>query len=178
MWTFLLPCPVTVTICKETPNTVMLAYRSSAKKARSVNRLIKFIKNKCLERVQPSLSIEVLPSTSFTLSLPPKPKPILSLLRPTLTNFPPEISLSTGNLSQCMPTYLSPSLSTNTFQLPRSLKDVSLTTQPPPRSAILPNRQTYCTNCHKIFATIEDEKYHQEMQYEREDAYLLRIMLP
>ena len=156
----------------------MAAYRSPAKKARSVNRLIKFIKKKCLERVQPSLSIEVLPSTSFTLSLPPKPKPILSLSRPTLTNIPPEVSLSTGNLSQCTPTYLSPSLSTNTFQLPRSLKDVSVTTQPPPRSSILPNGQTYCTNCHKTFATIEDEKYHKETQYGREDCYLLRSMLP
>ena len=133
----------------------MAAYRSPAKKARSVNRLIKFIKNKCLERVQPSLSIEVLPSTSFSPSLPSKPKPMLSFSRPTLTDVPPEVPLN-QNL---------------TPYLPRSFKAVSLRTQPPPQSSVLiPNKQSYCKTCQKIFATKEDEKYHQDIQYGREDC--------
>ena len=133
-----------------------------SKKIRSVNRLIKFIKKKYLEEVQPSLSIEVLPSTLFTLSLPSKIKPILSFSRPILIDVPPEVTLN-QNL---------------TPYLPRSLKDVSLRTQPPPQSSVLPNEQSYCTTCQKIFSTKEDEKYHQETQYGRENCYLLRNMLP
>ena len=112
----------------------MASYRSPAKKLRSINRLIKFIKKKCLEEVQPSLSIEVLPSTSFSPSLPSKPKPMLSFSRPTLTDVPPEV-----HLNQNLTPYL-----------PRSLKDVSLT-QLPPQSSVLPNGQSFCTTCQKIF---------------------------
>ena len=146
-------CPVTL--------SDMAKYKSLAKKIRSFNRLIKFIKKKCLEEIQPSLSLVKLPPTSFTPSLPPKSRTILSFSRVTLTDVPPT------NINQNFTPYL-----------PRSLKDVSLRNQPPPQSSVLPNGQTYCTTCDKIFATKEDEKYHQETQYGREDCYLLRSMLP
>ena len=63
------------------------------------------------------------------ISIGPK-KPCLSLVRLHSTDIPP---------TQQIPA-----------QFPRSLKDVSLRSQPPPQSSKLPTQQTYCTSCHKI----------------------------
>ena len=152
----------------------MASYKSPAKKARSVNRLLKFIKKKRLEENRPTLSIVALPSISFTPNLPPKPKQILPFSRITSTDVPPKkpyLSLMFVERTNIPPADQNPAL-------PSSLKDVSLRNQPRPQSSILPNNQTYCTTCQKIFSTKDDEIYHQETQYGREDCYLLRSMLP
>ena len=90
--------------------SAMSTYKSPAKKTRSFKRLLKFIKNKCLEEVQPVLTIAVLPSTSFT------PSPTLSFSRTDSIDVPPDVSLSTEILSPCNSTNLSPSLSTTPDQ--------------------------------------------------------------
>ena len=122
--------------------------------------------------------ITTLPSTSFTPNLPSKPKQILAFSRITSIDIPPDIktpkkhclSLKCVERTDIPPADQNPAL-------PSSLKDVSLRNQPSPQSSILLNDQRYCTTCQKIFSTKDDEVYHQETQYGREDCYLLRSML-
>ena len=112
MWTFLLPSPANIFktsgcwpyCCPVISNNLswnsthclisIASYRSPAKKLRSINRLIKYIKKKWLEEVQPSHSIVTVPSTSITLSPPPMLKRTLSFSWPTLTDVPPEVPLT------------------------------------------------------------------------------------
>ena len=162
-------------------NSDMASYMRTAKKAKSVNRLLKFIKKKCLEENRPNPLFVALPSTSFTPNLPPKPKQILAYSRITSTDVPPDIKIPKKPCLSFMcveSTDLPPADQNPAPYLPSSLKDVSLRNQPRPQSSILPNKQTYCTTCQKIFATKDDEIYHQDTQYGREDCYLLRSMLP
>ena len=91
VWTFLLQV---FSVSWLTLSTAMTSYKSPAKKIRSVNRLINFIKKKCLEEKHQNLSITVLPSTSLTPNLSPKPNQNLAISKTTMIDVPPDISLS------------------------------------------------------------------------------------
>ena len=122
--------------------SAMSTYKSPAKKTRSFKRLLKFIKNKCLEEVQPVLTIAVLPSTSFT------PSPTLSFSRTDSIDVPPDVSLSTEMFSPCKSNYLSPSSSTTIPQLDGCAPDIPSPVQ--------------CADCHKVFETNEELNNHDE----------------
>ena len=103
---------------------------------------MKFIKKKCLEEVQPVLSIAVLPFTSFT------PTPTLSFSRIDLIDYPPDVSFSKEMFTPSNSTTLSPSLSTFIPQLDGYAPDIP--------SSVL------CADCHKEFETEDELKNHDE----------------
>ena len=155
----------------------MWATKSRAKKQRNMKRLITFLQAKILSPTTQSLTI----CHQSNIDLPPKPSPLLTKSKLDYLSIPPKIPKKPCLSLVCVETTDIPpadQIFAPYLPLPSSLKEVSIRNQPPPQSAILPNNQTYCTTCHKIFGTKDDEKYHQETQYGREDCYLLRSMLP
>ena len=120
----------------------MTSYKSPAKKIRSVNRLINFIKKKCLEEKHQNLSITVLPSTSLTPNLSPKPNQNLAISKTTMIDVPPDISLS---IYVCSPHL---SLGENLPQLDGCTPDIPSSFQ--------------CPDCRTIFETQDELKHHDE----------------
>ena len=153
----------------------MWATKSKSKKVRNMKRLITFLQSKITNPTIQSLTI----CPQSNIELPPKPSRFLSKTKLDIISIDPEppnrpcLSLVRVQSIDIPPTQLNLAP-----YLPNSLKEVCLRTQPPPLSAKLSTQQTYCTTCHKIFETKDDEIYHQETQYGREDGYLLRSMLP
>ena len=150
----------------------MWTTKSKAKIMRNMKRLIAFLQSKILSPTSQSLTI----CSQSTTDLPPKLSPVLSTTKVDFISIHPKKPCLSH--VQVHSTDIPPTQPIPAQHLPHSLKDVSLRSQPPPQSSQLPNKQTYCTACHKIFETKNDEKYHQETQYGREDCYLLRSMLP
>ena len=149
----------------------MWATKSKAKNLRNMKRLITFLQSEIISPT--TLSLKNCPQS--TISLSSNPSLVLTKTKVDLISIRPKkpcLSLVRLHCTDIPPTQPTPG------HFPHSLKDVSLRSQPPPRSSKLPTQQTYCTSCHKIFETKDDEKYHQETQYGREDCYLLRSMLP
>ena len=117
----------------------METYRSPAKKIRKfIKKIIKFIKKKCLEEFQPILLIQVLPSTSFTLTFS----------KPTLIDVSPEVSHTTDMFTPCTPTYHSQSLHANIPQLDGCSPDIPSPVQ--------------CADCYSEFENEEELKSHDE----------------
>ena len=140
-----------------------------------MKRLINFLQSKITDPTIKSLTI----CPQSKIDFPPKPYPLLSKTKVDLISIHPEPPKRPClSLVRLQSTDIPPTQPNLAPYLPHSLKDVCLRTQPPPQSAKLPTQQTYCTTCHKIFETKDDEIYHQETQYGREDCYLLRSMLP
>ena len=144
----------------------MWATKSKAKIMRNMKRLIAFLQSKILSPTSQNLTI----CPQSTTDLPPKLSPVLPTKVDFISIHPKKPCLSHVQVHS---TDIPPTQPVSAQHFPHSLKDVSLRSQPPPRSSQLPNKQTYCTAGHKIFENKDDEKYHQETQYGREDCYIL-----